>query len=170
MKPRLHVAALAALILGYSSPASAQGPAALRDATHQEPAVTTHATGTFDVKLTPRTPDDGDTSSLGRMTLDKQFHGDLAGTSQGQMLAFLTSTKTSGGYVALERVTGTLHGRKGSFVLQHSGTINRGAQSLLITVVPESGTEELAGLSGTLTIIIEAGKHSYDLEYTIAAP
>ncbi|MEO8139234.1 MAG: DUF3224 domain-containing protein [Gemmatimonadota bacterium] len=132
--------------------------------------MTIHATGTFEVKLAPKAPDDSDASGLGRMTIDKQFHGDLEATSQGQMLSFLTSTRTSGGYVALERVTGTLHGKKGSFVLQHSGTMNRGAPSLTVTVVPESGTDELVGITGTMQIIIESGKHSYDFEYTITAP
>ena len=103
------------------------------------------------------------------MSIDKQFHGDLEGTSQGQMLAAGTSVKGSAGYVAIEKVTGTLRGRSGSFVLQHSGTMTRGAPQLLITVVPDSGTDQLAGLTGKMNIIIAAdGKHSYEFEYTIA--
>jgi uncharacterized protein DUF3224 len=127
----------------------------------------THAHGTFDVKLTPQPATDSVAAVPGRMTIDKQFHGDLEATSQGQMLAALTEVKGSAGYVAIERVTGTLQGRKGSFVLQHSGTVTRGAQQLLITVVPDSGTEELAGLTGTMGITIADGKHSYDFEHTL---
>ncbi len=130
--------------------------------------MTAHATGPFDVKLTPRAPDDSaDTSALGRMTIDKQFHGDLQATSQGQMLAAGTSIKTSAGYVAMERVTGTLQGKRGTFVLQHSATMNRGVPTLSITVVPDSGTDELTGLSGSMEIIIEGKQHSYDFAYTI---
>lgn len=136
----------------------------------KEKAVTTHATGTFDVKLTPVPFDDkpGD-AGLGRMLSDKQFHGDLEGTSRGQMLSAGTGAKgSSGGYVALERVTGKLNGREGSFVLQHSGTMTRGTPQLTITVVPDSGTGQLVGLAGTFTIKIDNGKHSYDFEYTLA--
>jgi len=131
--------------------------------------MTLQATGTFDVKLTPRPPDDStDTSALGRMTIDKQFHGDLEATSQGQMLAAMSSVKGSAGYVAMERVTGVLHGRSGTFVLQHSGTMHRGAPALSVTVVPDSGTDELTGLSGAMTIVIEGKQHSYEFAYTIA--
>jgi len=132
--------------------------------------VTTHASGTFEFKLVPQPSDDktADTT-LSRMTFDKQFHGDLEATSKGQMLAFGTGAKgSSGGYVAMERVTGTLHGRSGSFVLQHSGTMTRGTQQMTITVVPDSGTGQLVGLTGKLAIIITDGKHSYDFEYTLA--
>lgn len=170
MKSLVPIAVFAAASLSLSAPASAQALTSSNESTHQETAVTTHATGTFEVKLTPKAADDNDASGLGRMTLDKTFHGDLEGASQGQMLSFLTATRTSGGYVALERVTGTLHGKKGSFVLQHNGTMNRGAPSLTVSVVPESGTDELAGITGTMQIIIESGKHSYDFEYSIAAP
>lgn len=127
------------------------------------------ATGTFDVKLTPQQPADPEEPAIGRMLIDKELHGDLAGTSRGQMLAFRTSVKGSAGYVAMERVVGTLAGRKGSFVLQHSGTMNRGAQSLDLHVVPDSGTDELVGLSGTMKIVIEDGKHSYEFDYEVAA-
>jgi Protein of unknown function (DUF3224) len=131
--------------------------------------VSDHAQGTFEVKMVPQPADDpaGD-ASLGRMSIDKQFRGDLEGTSKGQMLSAMTSIKGSAGYVAIEKVTGTLQGRAGSFVLQHSGTMNRGVPQLIVTVVPDSGTDELAGLTGTLTIINQSGKHSYDFEYSLS--
>jgi len=126
-----------------------------------------HASGTFEVKLTPQ-PISGEADNVrGRMAIDKQFHGDLEGTSQGEMLTAGTSVPGSGGYVAIERVSGTLHGRSGSFALQHSGTMTRGAYSLAISVVPDSGTDQLAGLTGSMTIIIADGKHSYEFEYEI---
>jgi hypothetical protein len=125
-----------------------------------------HATGSFDVKIVPLPARSED--SLGRMSIDKQFHGELEGSSVGQMIAVQTETKGSAGYVAMERVTGTLRGKAGSFVLQHSATMNRGVPQLSITVVPDSGTGQLVGLAGKLAIIIEAGKHSYDLEYTLS--
>ncbi len=124
-----------------------------------------HASGTFEVKLDPQTPD---ASGLGRLTLDKIFHGDLEATSLGQMLAASTDTPGSAGYVALERVTGTLAGRSGTFVLQHTGTMNRGTPSLSVTVVPDSGTGQLTGLSGTLSITVVDKEHRYALEYSIA--
>ena len=127
--------------------------------------VTTRATGPFDVKLTPQATDE----MLGRMSIDKQFHGDLEGTSKGEMLTAGTAVKGSAGYVAIERVTGTLNGRSGTFVLQHSGTMTRGEPQLIITVVPDSGTGQLAGLAGSMEITIAPdGKHSYDFKYTLA--
>jgi Protein of unknown function (DUF3224) len=125
----------------------------------------THAVGTFEVKMTPQKPHDD--SGVGRMALDKQFQGDLEATSQGQMLAFMSGVKGSAGYVAIERVVGTLHGLAGSFVLQHSGTMTRGVPELSVTVVPDSGTEGLAGLAGRMTINVDASGHSYEFEYTI---
>jgi Protein of unknown function (DUF3224) len=122
------------------------------------------AKGTFDVKMTPQADD---TADVGRMTLDKTFHGDLEASSIGQMIAVRTPTEGSAGYVAMERVTGTLGGKKGSFALQHFGTMNRGKQHLRIEIVPDSGTDGLAGISGTLDIIIEKGVHSYVLDYTL---
>jgi hypothetical protein len=128
-----------------------------------------HAAGTFDVKLTPQPPEDKtEGSTLGRMSIDKQFHGDLEATSKGEMLSAMTAVRGSAGYVAIERVSGTLQGRSGTFVLQHTGTMTRGAPQLTITVVPDSGTGQLAGLSGKMTIKIENGKHSYEFEYTLA--
>jgi hypothetical protein len=124
----------------------------------------THATGTFEVKLTPQSTDD---KALGRMSIDKQFRGDIDGTSKGEMLTAGTDVKDSAGYVAIERVSGTLHGRSGTFILQHTGTMNRGQPALLITVVPDSGTGELAGITGTMTIDIGGGKHAYTFDYTI---
>ena len=128
--------------------------------------MTNRASGAFDVKLTPQAPDDK-AASVGRMMIDKQFHGDLEGTSKGVMLAMSTSVEGSAGYVALEQVTGTLRGRSGTFALQHSGTMTRGVPQLSITVVPDSGTGQLVGLAGRMTIQIADGKHSYDFEYTL---
>ena len=127
----------------------------------------THATGTFDVKLTPQSDGKPEDSPIGRMLIDKQIHGDLEATSKGQMLAFSTEVKGSAGYVAMEGVTGTLHGRTGSFVLQHSATMNRGAPQLSITVVPDSGTGQLVGITGKFDIQIAEGKHSYTFDYTL---
>ena len=128
----------------------------------------TRASGTFDVKVTPQAMDDKTDANLGRMSLDKEFHGDLEGTSKGEMLSATTSVKGSAGYVAIERVSGTLHGRSGSFVLQHSGTMTRGEPQLTISVVPDSGTGQLVGLVGKMNINIVDGKHFYDFEYTLA--
>lgn len=123
------------------------------------------AAGPFEVKLTPQPPDKD--AVLGRLTLDKTFHGDLEATGKGQMLAYSSSIKGSAGYVAMEHVTGTLGGRKGTFVLQHSGLMTRGNGQLTVTVVPDSGTERLVGLSGTMRIDIADGKHSYVFDYTV---
>src|SRR5882762_7138886 len=152
------------LCLGLGSMTSAQAHPDAR-ASRKEP-VMTHAIGTFEVKLTPETTDDKDTT-LGRMAIDKQFHGDIEGTSKGEMLTGMTSVKGSAGYVAIEKVSGTLQGKRGTFILQHTGTMNRGAAQLSITVVPDSGTDELVGVSGTLTIKVVDGKHFYDFEYAI---
>lgn len=135
-------------------------------AAQKEPSMTTHATGTFDVKVTPQ-DDKSDDKTLGRMTIDKQWHGDLEGTSQGQMLTGGDVNKGSAGYVAMEKFSGTVKGRKGTFILQHSATMIKGEGQLTITVVPDSGTDELAGISGKLTIKIENGKHYYDFEYSL---
>lgn len=125
----------------------------------------TPATGPFEVKLTPQ--DDKLDPTLGRMTIDKHFHGDLEAASIGQMLTAGTDTKGSAGYVAIERVAGTLHGHTGTFTLQHTATMNRGVPQLSITVVPDSGTGQLTGITGKMNIIIAGGKHSYDFEYTL---
>ncbi len=131
--------------------------------------MTTHASGTFEVELNPQAPDDkAEGVILGRMSIDKQFHGDLEATSTGQMLTASTDVKGSAGYVAIERVSGTLHGRSGTLALQHSSTMTRGVPQLTITVVPDSGTGQLVGLAGQMAIKIADGKHSYDFEYTLA--
>ena len=127
---------------------------------------TTRATGEFDVKLTPQPA--GESQMLGRMAIDKQFRGDLEGRSTGEMLTAGTEVKDSAGYVAIEQVSGSLQGRSGTFILQHTGTMNRGRPSLSISVVPDSGTGELKGLSGTMTIDLGGGKHAYTFDYTIA--
>jgi hypothetical protein len=133
--------------------------------------VTQKATGSFEVKLTPHGLEEaGEKSTLGRMGIDKQFKGDLHAASKGQMLTAGTPVQGSAGYVAIEEVTGTLHGRRGSFVLQHNGTMNRGSPQLSISVVPDSGTEELRGLAGTMEITVADGTHSYLFSYTLAAP
>jgi hypothetical protein len=126
------------------------------------------ARGTFDVKVIPQAADDSAAGPFSRLILDKHFHGDLEGPSKGQMLGAMTAVEGSGGYVALELVTGTLNGRRGSFVLQHNGTMQKNVPTMLVTVVPDSGTDQLTGLAGTMTIIIEGGTHSYVLEYTLA--
>jgi len=127
----------------------------------------THASGSFDVKMTPAADANG---NFGRMTASKQYHGDLDATAAGEMLTAMTDVKDSAGYVAVERITGTLHGKRGSFVLQHDGLMNRGAQHLTVAVVPDSATGELAGLLGTMTIVIAPdGKHFYEFDYTLPA-
>ena len=124
------------------------------------------ANGTFEVKLSPQ--DDKDENPVvSRLVIDKQFHGDIEATSKGQMLAAGTAVKGSAGYVAIEQVNGTLAGRRGAFVLQHSGTMDRGAARLSITVVPDSGSEELAGLTGEMAINIVDGKHFYEFDYSL---
>ena len=125
------------------------------------------ATGSFEVSLQPlpNTEVTAD-NQFGRLLLNKTFSGDLTATARGQMLSAMTTVKGSAGYAAIDHVTGELDGRKGSFVLQHSGSMNRGAQSLSIMVVPDSGTGELGGISGTLSINIIDGKHFYDFIYS----
>ena len=122
-----------------------------------------HATGTFDVQLVPEPSDE----YVGRLAISKKFKGDLVATSTGQMLSASTEVQGSAGYVAMEKVSGTLGGRDGTFVLMHTGIMSRGSQHLAITVVPDSGTGELVGLSGSLAITIADGRHSYDFEYTL---
>ena len=129
--------------------------------------MTIHARGSFEVTLTPQAQDAAEGAAIGRLSIDKQFHGDLDATSKGQMLAAGTDVKGSAGYVALERVNGTLGGRRGTFALQHSGTMNRGVPSLSIAVVPDSGTGDLAGLSGTMVINILEKKHFYEFDYEL---
>lgn len=126
------------------------------------------ANGPFEVKLAPQPAAPGiEPANLGRMTIDKQFRGDLEATSLGEMLSAMGQEQGSAGYVAIERVTGSLHGKYGSFVLQHCGIMDRGVPQLTITVVPDSGTDALAGLSGSMQIQIEDGKHSYLFDYSL---
>lgn len=126
------------------------------------------ARGTFAVRLEPQQLSEAEEAAgLGRLSIDKRFSGDLEGSSAGVMAAAMTAVEGSAGYVALERVTGSLHGRSGSFVLQHSGLADRGAQQLTITIVPDSGAGELEGIRGQMAIQVEGGEHRYSLEYTL---
>ena len=125
------------------------------------------ASGTFEVKMTPMSPDEIGDPGVRRMVLEKQFHGDLEGTSKGQMLAVSTDIEGSAGYVAIERVSGTLNSQNGTFVLQHFGTMNRGTFELNISVIPDSGTEQLTGLKGEMVIKITDGNHFYEFEYSL---
>jgi hypothetical protein len=130
--------------------------------------MTQRASGTFEVSMKPLAPpEESGGVSLARMSLDKEFSGDLEAVGKGEVLTALTATNGSAGYVALERVTGTLLGRKGSFVFQHSGTMKRGAPELVVRVVPDSGTDELAGIAGEFTINIVDGKHSYVFDFSV---
>jgi hypothetical protein len=127
------------------------------------------AVGSFEVKISPLAQyNTSEDAKLARMAIDKQFHGGLEAVSKGEMLSAGTDVKGSAGYVAVERVSGSLLGRSGSFVLQHNATMTRGEPYLNIIVVPDSGTAELLGLSGTMRIVITAGKHSYEFDYSIA--
>lgn len=138
------------------------------DASGKAAPVNRHISGSFEVKLTPLDLNDPQASpSLGRRAIDKQFHGELEARSQGEMLSAGGTVQGSAGYVAIERVSGTLAGRSGSFVLQHSASMNRGVPQLSITVVPDSGTGELAGLSGSMGIRIENKQHHYEFDYSL---
>src|SRR5580693_4558762 len=162
------VAVVGAIWLSFGSMAYAQESTATPAPITVQKGNAMHASGTFEVKLIPQPPEDkAEGSTLGRMSIDKQFHGDLEGASKGQMLSAMTDVKGSAGYVAIERVTGKLNGRSGSFVLQHNATMTRGAPYLNIVVVPDSGTEELAGLRGAMRIAIDKGNHSYEFEYDL---
>jgi hypothetical protein len=153
-----------AVVLGLAL----SGPLGSSQSSPMAKPVVTHATGAFDVKVVPQAAEDAGGAGIGRMLIDKQFHGDLEATSKGQMLASGTGAAgSSGAYVALEVVTGTLGGRKGAFVLQHSATMDRGVPALSVTVVPGSGTGELVGLTGKMDIVIADGKHSYVFDYTL---
>ncbi|HEY1657883.1 MAG TPA: DUF3224 domain-containing protein [Candidatus Sulfotelmatobacter sp.] len=123
-----------------------------------------HAAGPFDVKATPQ--DDKLNDGLSRMLLEKQYHGQLEATSKGQMLA-IRPGNGSGAYVALETITGTLQGKSGSFALYHAGVMSKGVPTLSVNVVPDSGTGQLQGIEGKMTINIDHGKHSYDFEYML---
>lgn len=124
--------------------------------------------GNFDVKTIPQAPDSAAAGPFARLVLDKRYHGDLDAAGRGQMLAFQSRQAGSAGYVAMEQVTGTLAGRAGSFILQHIGTMKQGAVvTLAVTVVPDSGTGDLTGLAGDMSIIFEGGQHVYEFRYTL---
>lgn len=157
--PSIAYTLFASALLCTSGVALAQTP--------KEIHVTQHAKGEFEVKIAPIS---GPDEALGRMSLDKIFHGDLDATSTGQMMANRDESTGTAVYVAIETVTGTLAGHKGSFMLAHRGMMNKGGQELSVVVVPASGTGALAGLTGDLDIIIEGGKHFYEFSYTLPAP
>ncbi len=162
------VVVLAAVDLSLAAAAPAQASPPVPGPVQKPAALTIRASGSFEVKLTPQAPDDKDEgSTLGRMSLEKQYHGDLEATARGEMLTAMTGVKGSGSYVAIERVKGALHRRSGSFVLQHIGTMTRGEPQLSISVVPDSGAGQLVGIAGRMTITIAEGKHSYQLTYTL---
>lgn len=153
---------LAAVVIGAAAFAAIAAPT---PADPKESPMREHVTGRFDVKLIPQ-EDKDDPSGIARLLLDKTFHGALEATSRGQMLAVRAANGTSGGYVALENVSGTLRGRSGSFHLQHYGVATRGVNTLTLQVVPDSGTAELAGLTGTMTIEVkEGGEHFYTFDF-----
>jgi len=127
-----------------------------------------HARGEFDVKMTPVSlAGPAEDATLGRFSIEKEYRGDLVGSGRGQMLTAMTEVEGSAAYVAIERVTGVLEGREGSFALQHRGEMNRGEQDLYVNVVPDSGTGLLAGITGVLQIIVEGKEHRYDLAYKL---
>lgn len=148
---------------------SAEVRAASSTPAQKEPTMMQHAAGPFDVKVSPLPlAGPAEDATLGRMAIEKQYHGDLEATANGQMLTASTEVKGSAAYVAIERVSGKLNGRTGTFALHHRGVMVRGEPHLEVTVVPDSGTGELAGLEGTLRIVIaEGGKHSYEFDYTL---
>ena len=128
-----------------------------------------HARGSFEVKVAPLPTDEKvEGLTVGRMSLDKQFKGDFEGTSKGEMTTVDPNVQGSGGYVAIERLSGRLKGRSGSFTLLHHGTMRRGGEfNLIVTVVPDSGTRELLGLAGKMAIVVTEGKHSFEFDYTL---
>jgi hypothetical protein len=159
---------LAAVLAAALALAGAATPAVAGDDPQEATTMTRTARGDFEVKVAPVAQDDlPDGAAMGRYSLDKTYHGDLPATGKGEMLTAGTPVEGSAAYVAIEHVTGSLDGRKGSFILQHHGTMGHGEQHLEITVVPDSGTGELVGLAGSLEITIADGKHSYALEYTL---
>lgn len=169
-RPRARLAALAAMVMFplAGTATRAHAGSTIPQSVSKGALVPAHATGSFDVTITPQPPDDNAASpSFGRMSIDKRFQGDLDGTSHGTMLTGATDATGARVYVAIERVTGTVRGRTGTFLLMHGGTMTRTAQHLSVTVVPESGTGDLAGLAGRMAITIVDGKHLYDFEYTV---
>jgi hypothetical protein len=156
-------------ILGAAIQTYSQAPPA--KLLRKDPIMTRHAEGSFDVKTTPIAADDATMGTLiGRYSLVKQYHGDLDASSKGEMLSAGDPSSGNAGYVAIEQVTGTLAGHTGSFALQHIGTMEGGSYKLSVVVVPGSGTAQLTGIAGTLTIIIASGKHSYVFDYSLPTP
>jgi hypothetical protein len=166
-RTRNKVIGCVCLVLSLSARSNAQAP--IHNPAIKETIMTTNARGPFEVKVSPLdayNKDEG--ANLARMSIDKQFHGDLEATSKGEMLAAGSGAKgSSGAYVALEKVSGSLRGRSGSFVLQHNATMTRGVPYMNIVVVPDSGSGALTGLTGKMTIIIADGMHSYDFDYNL---
>ncbi len=127
--------------------------------------MTHHARGTFTVEVQALTPSPAD--GISRFSINKQIHGDLEATTKGEMFSAGNPQQGAAGYVAIETVTGTLAGKHGSFVLQHSATMDHSGPKMTVVIVPGSGNGELKGITGTFEILIEGGKHSYDLAYTL---
>jgi len=165
------VLGIAIALAGWAGHAAAAEPARVpSSSTQPASAMTQTARGTFDVKLATAPAAPGvEAAQLGRMSIQKQFHGDLDAASLGEMLAYRSPVAGSAGYVAMERVEGKLAGRSGSFVLMHLGEMAQGQQHLTVQVVPDSGSGELLGLSGTLSIDIRDGQHFYELRYRLPA-
>lgn len=168
---RSKILFLLCLITCLSGVSYAQVKSATSKTQQNTKSMTKLAKGTFEVKVTPLAAKENvGEPTISRLSLDKTFDGDLTGTSKGQMLGIGTDVEGSGGYVAAERVNGTLEGKKGTFALQHTGTMQGKNYEMLITVVPDSGTGELVGITGKLKIIIENGKHFYEFEFSFAKP
>jgi hypothetical protein len=166
MRPLKTILFCACLSLSCAALAQQSAPRLAK----KEPVMTRHAEGTFDVKTNPLPGDDTTANTLiGRYSLVKQFHGDLEGASKGLMIAAGEPALGNAGYVAIEQFTGTLAGHTGSFALQHMGLMENSAYKLTVIIVPGSGTGELAGIMGSMNIVIANGKHSYTLEYTLHA-
>jgi hypothetical protein len=160
---RVAVLVLLSTLFVWPAPSPNSGDA-------KERTLSGHATGAFDVKISPLTLSEQSADpKLGRMSIEKQYHGELEATAKGEMLTAESEMKDSGVYVAVERVTGTLHGKKGSFAMHHTGVMSRGKPELKISVVPDSGKDDLQGLTGTMNIRIESGKHFYDFDYSLPA-
>jgi len=165
MKIRSLAGTAIALCLLAAVPAFPQNPAQAPGNSTKEKVM--HAKGTFEVKVAPAEDAALTAESMGRFEVDKQLHGDFEGTSKGFMLTAGNANTGTAGYVALEHMTGTLGGKKGSFILQHLGQMQGGAFDMTIRVVPGTGTDDLKGIAGTMKIIIEGGKHSYEFDYTL---
>lgn len=152
--------------IAFTSVAYTQDSATPLSRKENKKAMDKKASGTFEVKLLPLEGHSPDASPK-ILSIDKKFQGELDAESTGQMLAAGTNVSGSAGYVAIEKVTGTLNGKKGSFILQHTGIMTRGTPQLTVTILPDSGTDELTGISGEMSIKIENGKHFYEFKYTI---